>query len=116
MRDLLSRGGFAMTWFFFFATSVYGHVALKQAVETRRTTVAAALSGWGISAFIAWTLSGVLWMLVLSKHSLLKANSISSLRYVFICAAAWAIWRTDITARTAIGIAAIAAGVYLVAR
>jgi drug/metabolite transporter (DMT)-like permease len=116
MRDLVSISGSVLTWLLFFGTSVYGHVALKQAVETKRTVMAAALSGWGISAMCAWTLSGVLWMLVLSKHSLLTANSISSLRYVCICAASWLIWRTDITARSGVGMAVIAVGVYLVAR
>lgn len=106
----------ALVWLAFFATSVYGHVALKLAVDGGRGAVAAATSVWGITAFAAWTASGVLWMLVLEKHSLFGASTISALRYVLICVVAYVVWSVSIDARSLIGAALVTAGVYLVAR
>jgi uncharacterized membrane protein len=111
-----SKVAHALVWLAFFATSVYGHAALKLAVDTRKTPLDAALSPWGLSAFVAWTLSAVLWMLVLEKHSLLAASTISSLRYVLICLSAWTFWRGPVTVRDVVGVGLVTAGVYLVAR
>jgi drug/metabolite transporter (DMT)-like permease len=58
----------------------------------------------------------LLWTIVLARHSLLTASSISSLRYVFVCAAAWMFFDARLVPRDAAGVALITAGVFLVAR
>ena len=83
----------AIVWGLFFATSVFGHVALKRGagsggVYDFRTASSVFLSPWGLSALAAWSMSCWLWAVLLTKHSLLTANSVSTLRYVLICAAA----------------------------
>ena len=116
MRSALSPAALVALWVGFFASSVYGHAALKLAVGSRRGLVAAAMSAWGVSAFAAWTLSGILWMAVLEAHPLLRASSISSLRYVFVCASAWMFLGERMGPRDALGVALIALCVSLVAR
>lgn len=106
MRELI-------VWSLFFATTMYGHVAMKLAVDRNTGTVAAALSAWGISAVAAWGASSLLWMLVLAKESLFRASTISSLRYVFVIAAAWAMTRKTPTASGLAGACLVAIGVYL---
>lgn len=106
MRDLA-------VWVLFFATTVYGHAAMKLAVDRHPGTVAAALSGWGISAVLAWGASSLLWMLVLAKESLFRASTISSLRYVLVIAAAWAMTQKTPAARALVGAGLVAVGVYL---
>jgi len=108
--------GGVLVWLAFFATSVYGHAALKLAVDSNPATLRAALSWWGATAFLAWTASGVLWMLVLRKHSLFDASTISSLRYVAICITAWIVWKGELDVRSLAGAVLITAGVCLVAR
>jgi drug/metabolite transporter (DMT)-like permease len=116
MRDLLNRIGPTALWVAFFATSVYGHAALKGAVDTNQGMLSAALSFRGISAFASWTLSGILWMFVLEKSSLLDASTISALRYVLITAVAWILFRDPVSLRSAMGVGFVSVGVYLVAR
>lgn len=106
MRDFV-------VWVLFFATTVYGHVAMKLAVDRNPGTVSAALSAWGISAVTAWGASSLLWMLVLAKESLFRASTISSMRYVFVIAAAWAMTRRTPTASSLAGVCLVAIGVYL---
>ena len=77
-----------LLWVGFFATSAYGHVALKLAVDGRTRLWGAAVSPLGLSAYLAWAVSAVLWMALLSKHSLFAANGISALRYALIAACA----------------------------
>lgn len=115
MRDLLNRSTSTLVWVAFFATSVYGHAALKGAVDLHRATLSAVLSFRGISAFIAWMVSGLLWMVVLEKSSLFDASTISSLRYVLICLVAWACFRDPLSVRTVLGAGLVTGGVYLVA-
>jgi drug/metabolite transporter (DMT)-like permease len=109
-------------WLLFFATSVYGHVALKLAVSTRAPNAGTgellrgALHPWGLSAFVAWTASGVLWMLVLSKQPLLGASSVSALRYALICGSAIVILGEKASALQLAGSALIVTGIALVAR
>ena len=100
-------------WCLFFATTVWGHVAMKLAVDRNAGVVAAALSGWGLSAILAWGASALLWMLVLAKESLFRASTISSLRYVLVVAAAFAMTRKSPSAQTLVGTALVAAGVLL---
>lgn len=121
MPHLLSWFQTIIVWGLFFATSVYGHVALKLAVgEEQQQNVkqlwSSAISFWGVSAWISWGASAILWMLVVSKYPLLAASSISSLRYVLICLAAWLILRDAISWRELCGIFFISLGIVLVAR
>ena len=107
MRDLFA-------WTLFFAATVYGHVAMKLAVDGNVGLVAAALSTWGLSAVFAWGASSLLWMRVLTKESLFSASSVSSLRYLLLIAAAAAMTRKVPTVPNLVGAALIAVGVYLV--
>ena len=110
MRELLVS---ATVWTLFFATTVYGHVAMKLAVDRHQGLVAAGLSVWGLSAVLAWGASSVLWMLVLTKDTLFRASTISSLRYVLVLLAAAAMTRKVPNAQSLAGAVLVAVGVYL---
>jgi drug/metabolite transporter (DMT)-like permease len=118
VRDLLKSCELPALWALFFATTVYGH-SLKFAVSAapgagyRRVLLAAASGSWGPSALLAWT-ACLLWAVLLSRQGLLSANSVSSLRYVLICAAAWLCAGESIRWPQAVGIALIASGTWLV--
>jgi drug/metabolite transporter (DMT)-like permease len=120
VRDLLKASELPLLWGLFFATTVYGHVALKFAVagtvqnNYRQVLATATTSLWGASAVLAWSASCLLWALLLSRQELLSANSISSLRYVLICVAAWLWVGETIRWPQVIGIALIASGTWLV--
>lgn len=121
MQYLLTWVQTIAIWCLFFATDVYGHVALKLAVgEQQQQNLgrlwSSAISFWGWTAWISWGASAVLWMLVVSKHPLLEASSISSVRYVLICLAAWLVLRDAIGWRELSGIFFIALGIVLVVR
>ncbi len=118
MRSVLIQ---CLVWFLFFATTVYGHVALKLATGSGasyqlRKAACAMTSMWGITAVLAWMGSSFLWTLVLTKHDVIMANAISSLRFVLIPLAA-VVWLGEtFTARQAIGILAITVGMCLLAQ
>ncbi|WP_052754393.1 hypothetical protein [Calothrix sp. 336/3] len=121
MSNILNSLQSVLIWCLFFATSVYGHVALKLAVGESESPNAkhlwlSAISFWGWSAWISWGASAVLWMVVVSKQPLLTASSISALRYVLICLSAWLILRDTISPRELIGVFCITLGIFLVAR
>ena len=106
-------------WSLFFASSVYGHVALKFAVGDRGQTYrqvlwTAATSFWGWSTIAAWGLSCVLWIMVIARQKLLIAGSVSSLDYVLICASAWVFLGERITAQQIVGVGLISIGIVLV--
>ena len=105
-----------LLWVGYFAASAYGHVALKLAVDGRSKLWGAALSPLGISAYLAWTVSAVLWMTLLSKHSLFAANGISTLRYALIAACAPIFLRESLDRMQMAGGVLIVIGVWLVAR
>ena len=110
-----------LVWGLFFATTVYGHVALKRAAgDAAQFEYAKALrtltNFWGWSALLAWAISGLLWAVVLTKESLLTANSVSSLRYVFVCVAAWIFLREQIQLQHGVGILLVTAGIWLCTR
>jgi uncharacterized membrane protein len=120
-RSSLDVAGRVVIWALFFATSVYGHVALKLAVgrgagdgSYRRALVAAATSFWGWSAVAAWTLSCVFWVMALARQQLLTAASISALSYALLCAAACAFLGEPVTRPQVVGVALIVAGIFLV--
>lgn len=112
MRDFLKSCGMPAIWVLFFATTVYGHIALKIAVD-RRPVLAALVSVWGWSACLAWGVSCLLWAFALSEHRLQQANALSSLRYVLIGLAAWGWLGERMSGPQAIGMVLIMAGILL---
>jgi drug/metabolite transporter (DMT)-like permease len=119
VRDLLKLCEVTAIWVLFFGTTVYGHVALKVAVDRAgaggaRYPIRAVADLWGWSACLAWGLSCLLWAVALSRHSLTQANALSSLRYVLVYLAAWALLGEGLSWARAVGMALILAGVLLV--
>jgi uncharacterized membrane protein len=120
VRDFLKWFEPLALWALFFATSVYGHVALKLAVAPvadggyGRVLWACVTDFWGWSAVFAWGVSCALWALTLSRHELMTANAISSLRYALTCVAAWAFLSEGIGWQRAAGMLLIGIGIVLV--
>jgi drug/metabolite transporter (DMT)-like permease len=116
VRDFLKLCETSAIWILFFGTTVYGHVALKLAVDRAGTgrVLAALASAWGWSACLAWAASCLLWMLTLSRHRLVFANGLSSLRYVLIALAAWVVLGERMNGWHVLGMALITAGICLV--
>lgn len=104
-------------WVFFFATSVYGHVGFKSATQTAASGIwGIVFSFWGITAALAWGISALLWIALLSRSALFKANTVSALSDVFIVIAAVIFFKESLTARQIGGIILVITGVILVAR
>lgn len=107
-----------LIWSLFFGTSVYGHVALKRASgHGAAFDYARVLSlwkdPWAISALVAWTLSCLLWALLLTRYGVAEATNTSALRYALILGAA-ALWLSEsLDWRQILGCALIAAGIWL---
>jgi len=106
-------------WALFFASSVFGHVAIKLGTagdggEGWGRAWALATSPWTISGVGAWCLSGVLWVAILDKTGLSEAMSVSALRYALIILAAFALLGEPIGGRQWAGMALIAVGIGLV--
>jgi drug/metabolite transporter (DMT)-like permease len=118
MRAFLTWIELTAVWGLFFGTSVYGHVALKLAMdEAAAEGIAfwrAALGVRGSSAAVAWALSCMFWALVVSRQELMTANAVSSLRFVLTGLAAWLWLREEIGGRQAVGMLLIGAGILLV--
>jgi drug/metabolite transporter (DMT)-like permease len=102
-------------WSFFFASSVYGHVAFKLAAR-QPSLMGGLFSLWGMTAVFSWGLSAVLWLLILSKSTLLTANTISSLSYGFIILASLVFFKEPVEAKQILGVALVSLGIYLVTR
>jgi uncharacterized membrane protein len=103
-----------LVWPLFFATSVYGHVAFKIATG-EATGWRALLSAWSITAALAWVASALLWVVILARHPLLTANTVSSLSYVLIALAAVLFFGERPTVANALGVVLVVVGIYLVA-
>ena len=106
-----------VVWGLFFATSVYGHVAFKVAANQEAVSVTIwkmVFSLWGLTAIVAWGISTLLWLLILSKSDLLAANSISTLRYILLTLAAVFILNESISLSQSIGTLLIMVGVYFI--
>jgi len=121
MRTLLGRWESVVVWGLFFTTTVYGHVALKLATgdgaRFEYGKAIRALTGfWGWSAILAWVISALLWAVVLTRESLLAANSVSSLRYVLVCVAAWIFLRENVQPQHGLGILLVTVGIWLCTR
>jgi drug/metabolite transporter (DMT)-like permease len=104
----------------FFATSVYGHVALKFAVDqaarenSKGTVLSALANGWGWSACLAWGVSCLLWAMALARQPLVQANALSALRYVLVCLAAWVLLGERLSWPQVLGMALLTTGILLV--
>ncbi|MEM7133549.1 MAG: hypothetical protein AAF702_45065 [Chloroflexota bacterium] len=102
-----------LVWLTYFATHLYGHVALKFA-SSEVSMWQVLVSGWGLSAIASWLISGVAWTFVLSKQSLLTANTVSALTYVQIALAALFVFGEDLTVGKFMGILCVCGGIFLV--
>ena len=121
MRSILSYGEALLIWGAFFGTTVYGHVALKVAAgASNRYEYRKALSVlgnvWGWTAILAWTFSALLWVLILTRHTVVSANAISALRYVLISLAALTVLHEPLQCQSAFGMLLVAIGILLIAK
>ena len=108
-----------LVWGLFFATSIFGHVALKRGAGSGedydlRAGTSVFFTVWGISALLSWAISCWLWAVLLTRHTLFAANSVSTLLYVFLCLAAFLFLKENISAKELAGMVLIAGGVWLV--
>ena len=107
----------ATLWLLFFASTIYGHVAFKLVAHKQTillTLWQAVFSFWGLTATLAWGLSGALWILILAETPLVAANSVSALRYVLVALAAILFLQETMTLGQGLGMIFIALGIYLV--
>lgn len=104
-----------LIWLIYFATDVYGHIALKMASGSN-SLWDVLFSFWGISAGLAWLVSAVSWMFVLSKQPLLNASTISATTYVLMALAAVIVFKEALTGQHFLGIVCVFLGIYLVTR
>ncbi len=110
-----------LVWLLFFASSVFGHVALKQAAGVSDRFDYARLwqmwkDPWALAAIASWTLSCLLWALLLTRFGVAEASSHSAIRYVGIVLAAVLFFREPLTAKQAVGMILITAGIWLTAK
>jgi len=120
MRTLLNHLLELGVWGAFFATTLYGHVALKLAAGTGaaydwKRAALAVTSLQGLTALGAWLVSGFLWAVVLTKNSVVAANTIASLRYILVCVAAWLFLHETFKYQYAAGLVLVGAGIWLLA-
>ncbi len=115
MFDWITMNASLGLWIVFFAASVYGHIGFKLAAQSGGKDMGAMLfSMWGISAVLAWGASAVLWVAILSKTSLIAANTTSALSHTLIAIIAVLFFREAITLKQFLGVVLVIAGVYLV--
>ena len=105
-------------WGLFFASSVFGHVALKRAAGSGDSydvsrSLGALVSPWGVAALAAWVFSAWAWTLALTKHRLIEANAVSALRMVLCVVVAWVCLGERVGLRELTGTLLVAAGIYL---
>src|SRR5262245_23685434 len=106
-----------LIWIVYLLSDVYGHVALKMAMTNDSANLWQVMfSFWGITAALSWLVSGLAGALGLSKNALLPANTVSTLTYIMLVAAAAIIFRETLTAQNVIGIGCVCIGVYLVTK
>jgi drug/metabolite transporter (DMT)-like permease len=103
-------------WLLYFATDIYGHVALKLGSKADTRLVSIIFSPLGLTAFAAWGASSLLWIAILSNNKLLSASSIGAVTYALMVLAAALVFKEAISTQQWIGIVFIAIGVYLVTR
>lgn len=105
----------SISWFGFFATTVWGHIGSKLAVRSSGPSDVwrAMISPLGMSVLLAWIFSAAFWFLIISAQSVVQANSISQLRYPLVCLAAMLILRESLDTRQILGGAIILFGLMI---
>lgn len=111
----------AVVWVLFFGSSVFGHVALKRAagVSTRfdyGRILEMWRDPWTVTAILSWTLSCIIWALLLTRYSMTEAAGHSSLRYVLMVLLAVFWLGEPMSVRQIAGTVLIAAGIWLTAK
>ena len=109
---------FYVVWVLFFACSIFGHVALKQAAGISDRFEWSKVLGlwkdpWAMSAGFSWVISCFLWALLLTRYSVGQASSHSALRYILILVVAYFWFGESFSQRQAIGVVLIGAGIWL---
>ena len=108
-------------WALFFVSSVFGHVALKRAAGVSANfeyakVLAMWKDPWAMTAMISWTLSCLLWALLLTRFGVSEAAGHSSLRYVLIVMFAVFWLGEPLSARQIAGAVLITLGIWLTAK
>jgi drug/metabolite transporter (DMT)-like permease len=117
----MKLGETLLVWALFLSSSVFGHVALKRASGISEHFDYARVFGmwrdpWAVTAVLSWTLSCVLWALLLTRYGVAEAAGHSSLRYVVMLLAAVLCLGETLTTRQMAGAVLITAGVWLTAK
>lgn len=110
-----------LVWTVFFASSVFGHVALKRAAGiSDKFEYARVLemwrNPWAISAIFCWTLSCLVWALLLTRYGVAEAAGHSSMRYVLILLVAVLWLGESLDFKQIVGAVFIATGIWLTAK
>jgi drug/metabolite transporter (DMT)-like permease len=111
----------AAAWALFFGSSVFGHVALKRAAgDSSRFEYAKVLAmwrdPWAVTAMISWTLSCLLWALLLTRFEVSEASGHSSLRYILMLMLATFWLGEPMSSRQIGGAVLITMGIWLTAK
>lgn len=111
----------AAVWVLFFGSSVFGHVALKRAagVSSRfeyAKVMAMWKDPWAVTAMMSWTLSCLLWALLLTRYDVSEASGHSSLRYVLMLILAVFWLGEPMSPRQISGAVLITVGIWLTAK
>lgn len=110
-----------LVWGLFFGSSVFGHVALKRAAGISAKFEYMKVLGmwkdpWAVTALASWTLSCLLWALLLTRFGVSEAAGHSSLRYVLMMILATCWLGEPLTARQVAGAIFITFGIWLSAK
>lgn len=108
-------------WILFFGSSVFGHVALKRAAGiSSKFEYMRVLSmwkdPWAVTAVASWTLSCLVWAILLTRYGVSEAAGHSSLRYVLMVALAVFWLGEPMSARQIVGVVLITIGIWLTGR
>jgi drug/metabolite transporter (DMT)-like permease len=108
-------------WAVFFGSSAFGHVALKRAAGSADRFDYARVLGmwkdpWAVTALLSWTLSCLVWALILTRHNVTEAAGHSSLRYVLMLGMAVCWLGEPLQGRQFAGAVLITLGIWLTAK
>lgn len=102
-------------WGLFFLTTVYGHLGLRVAMKGALSTeyFTRLINPWGLSSFLAWGVSGILWAVILADRELVSANSVSAFRFVLISIFSCFLLSEKMSLSEVIGAILIVVGIYI---
>ncbi len=108
-------------WTLFFASSVFGHVALKRAAGVSADfqysqVVEIWKDPWAILAVMSCVVSSLLWALLLTRFDVAEAAGHSAFRYVLILLLAVFWLGESISTRQVAGAGCITLGIWLTAK